>query len=352
MVANSPSERNIEVSVIVPAFRSPDRLKGCLEALAKQQTARNFEVVVVDDGSPETLEPVTAGFERSLSIRFLRLENNGGPASARNAGIRAAHGGVILFTDSDCRPQKGWLEAMASPFDDPEVGGVKGRYRTEQKDTWARLAQLEFEERYELLESAGDIDFIDTYSGGFRREDLLSVGGFDTSFPRADNEDVDLSFRVKGLGRRFRFVPGAVVLHRHREGFLGYAALKFSRGFWRMKVYRKHPGKAGKDSYTPLSLKLQLLLSACFLPALSTRRRGALWAGAWLATCAPLLRWAARNDPSLVPLIPFFALTRGLAIILGMIFGTANEMLTNPRNLYQTDSPETIDQTPSENRRS
>lgn len=364
----------IAVSVVVPVYNNPEGLTACLEALAVQQTARSFEVVVVDDASTVDLEPIRTAFTPRLSLQWHRLPRNSGPAAARNAGIQAARGELVLFTDGDCRPEPLWLDALARPFDDPAVRGAKGVYRTAQTDRVARLAQLEFEERYDLLATFPDIDFVDTYSGAFRRADLLAVGGFDTSFRRADNEDVDLSFRIKARGGRFVFVPTAVVWHRHREGWAGYARLKFGRGFWRMKVYRKHPHKAGRDTYTPWTLKAQLgLLGLAPLLAMGSwlrgpatpgqrRRRAEVgrhldsapglfgkalvdcgsepgrgrsgpvtwvfsWFAAWLITCLPLMKVAWRRDPWLMPWVPVFLLVRGVALVAGMLAGIGSGLL-------------------------
>ncbi|HOY65399.1 MAG TPA: glycosyltransferase [Candidatus Ozemobacteraceae bacterium] len=315
------------VSVVVPAFNRPAFLGECLEALVAQRTGHSWEVIVVDDGSAEDLRPVEQAFRTRLALTWIRLEVNGGPARARNAGIDAARGEIVLFTDADCRPEPGWIEAMTNPFDKAGVSGVKGVYRTAQTDLWARLAQLEFEERFELLSTAPDIDFVDTYSGGFRRADLVSVGGFDTQFPRADNEDVDLSFRIKELGGRFVFAPDAIVWHRHREGAWNYFRLKIGRGFWRMRVYRRHPGKAGRDSYTPATMKLQLALLV-LLPLLLPFRPGRrlaswAWPMLWLASCLPLARLSLRGSCALLPWVPILPLVRGIALLTGMARGIA-----------------------------
>ncbi|HOT29135.1 MAG TPA: glycosyltransferase [Candidatus Ozemobacteraceae bacterium] len=317
----------LQVSVVVPAFNRPETLAGCLEALAAQQTSRTWEVIVIDDGSSDNLSDVESRFKERIPLTWVRMPVNGGPARARNAGIGKARGEIVLFTDADCRPEPGWIDALSAPFDDPGVTGAKGVYKTAQTDLWAKLAQLEFEERFELLSGQPDIDFVDSYSGGFRRAALVAVGGFDTSFPRADNEDVDLSFRIKALGGRFVFVPGAVVWHTHREGAWRYFLLKIGRGYWRMRVYRRHPGKAGRDSYTPFSLKAQLVLLAV-LPVLllSPRYRRRLlpvWLISWVATCVSLARISLRRDPSLLPWTPVLPFVRGVALIIGMVKGIA-----------------------------
>ncbi|MCI5159223.1 MAG: glycosyltransferase, partial [Candidatus Electrothrix sp. AUS1_2] len=186
---------------------------------------------------------------------------NQGPATARNVGVSLAKGDLIFFTDADCVPDPDWLEEMSAPFERPEIAAVKGAYHTEQKDIIARFAQVEFEERFALLKQQESIDMVDTYSAGFRREIFLGLGGFDTRFPKADNEDTEFSYRMAEHGHTMVFTHRALVRHlNHPDSVLRYLRLKFSRGYWRLMVYRLHPERAIKDSYTPQTLKLQILV--------------------------------------------------------------------------------------------
>lgn len=310
----------IKCSVVIPVLDDLEGLSRCLEALAVQETGFSFEVIVVDDGSTVNLEPVRIRFQGALHLVWERFSENAGPATARNRGIERARGEIVLFTDADCRPEADWVQRLAEPFSDPTVRGAKGVYRTDQLDLWARLAQVEFSERYDCLREAGDIDFVDTYCGAFRREDLLAVRGFDTSFRKADNEDVDLSFRIKARGGRFVFVPLARVWHRHREGLIGYVRLKFGRGYWRMKVYGRHPEKAGRDSYTPWSLKLQLGLLALAPAVLLWRYLRRSWLLLWGISTVPLMWRALREEtPIVAGMVPAFTLARGIALCAGML---------------------------------
>jgi len=298
--------------------------------LKNQNSQRPFEIIVVDDGSSIDLSQVKESFKDSLDLKWIKLERNRGPAAARNAGVSVASGDLVFFTDADCIPDRDWIEELAKPFIDPQVVGAKGVYRSSQEDFWARLAQMEFEERYECLSSFGDIDFVDTYCGAFRRAKFLEVGGFDENFPKANNEDVDLAFRIKKRGGKFVFVPQARVWHKHREGMVNYLKLKFTRGFWRMKVYRKHPEKAGRDSYTPWTMKFQMLLLLLCPLASICRKYRRLWLIAWLTTCFPLMRITLSKDPVLIPLIPIFVFLRGFSLLAGML-----SEIISPVELYR-----------------
>ncbi|HNS10364.1 MAG TPA: glycosyltransferase [Candidatus Ozemobacteraceae bacterium] len=312
-------EKAIEVSVIIPAFNAATSICACLDALSTQKTDRKFEVIVVDDASTDDLSFITAQYAGRLRLQLLRLQTNSGPGAARNAGARVAAGEILLFTDSDCVPAPDWLEKMLAPMTDPGLTGVKGVYQTFQNDLWARLAQLEFEERYEKLASHGEIDFIDTYCGAYRKSVFLAAGGFNPELRQ--NEDVDLAFRIKKAGARFLFAPEARVAHTHREGWLAYARLKYWRGYWRMRIYRQHLQKAGNDTYTPWTLKVQLALLTLFPVALFSKQLRFYWKAIWLGTCIPLARLALPERPVLAILTPLFCLIRGLALLSGMAAG-------------------------------
>ncbi len=256
----------MRISVIVPVFNSEKTIGKCLDSLLNQAFPReDYEVIIVDDGSTDSTAQILKGY----SVKVI-TQTNRGPATARNVGAEEAKGEILLFTDADCVPSENWVEEMLKPFHDEEVKAVKGAYKTRQKSMVARFSQLEFEERFELLKKAPSIDMVDTYSAGYRKKGFIHMKGFDTSFPVANNEDTELSYRMSSQGHKMVFNPNAIVYHLgHSESLKKYAVLKFWRGYWRMVVYKRFPDKMIKDSYTPQTLKLQILflfLSAACLP--------------------------------------------------------------------------------------
>ena len=253
------------VSIIIPTFNGACRIGDCLDALLKQTAGRNAEILVVNDGSTDNTGDVV---ERISGVRVI-TQANAGPAAARNRGALEARGTIILFTDDDCVPMPHWLDAMLEPFDDPEVVGVKGVYRTHQKQLTARFVQIEYEDRYRLMAGLASIDFIDTYSAAFRRDRFLEMTGYDTSFPLACAEDIELSYRMSRRGWKMRFAPDAIVYHTHPDTLWRYLKKKYKFAFWRVLAVRKNPSKALKDSHTPQLMKLQLLFAPALLVAVA-----------------------------------------------------------------------------------
>src|SRR5437764_138198 len=110
-------------SVVIPTFNRQATLHQTLKAI-EAQDALSFEVIVVDDGSTDgTKEAVTSEFP---SVQYIQQENQG-PAAARNTGIRAVAGDIVVFTDDDCVPPPDWLSRLANGYARyPEVAGVGG----------------------------------------------------------------------------------------------------------------------------------------------------------------------------------------------------------------------------------
>jgi glycosyltransferase involved in cell wall biosynthesis len=323
--------KQIDFSVVVPVYNSERTLRFCLEALANQTIPKEkFEVIVVDDGSTDS----TSEIARKFDVRYI-FQKNQGPASARNFGADAAAGDIILFTDSDCIPDSDWLEEMVRPFSDKKVVAVKGAYKTRQTELVARFAQMEFEDRYDMLKKSTSIDMIATYSAAFRKDVFKRMGGFDCRFPMASNEDTELSYRMANAGYKMVFNPDAVVFHFHPSTLARYLKLKFWRGFWRMIVYRRYPNKAFKDSYTPNVLKIQTLIMAMSLVLsplfIYISNSLSLFLMLWsiiLITSVPFSIKTYKKDKLTGIFSPMIILLRSLSFALGSLFGLLNCLIS------------------------
>ena len=315
------------ISVIVPGYNVADTVEACLDSLLAQTAAReDYEVIFVDDGSTDGTPDIVRKYG---DVRLLILPANRGAAAARNLGLQEARGEIILFTDADCVPAPNWIEAMLKPFRDPAVVGSKGVYRTKQKGLVPRFAQLEYESRYDLMQRKQYIDFIDTYSAGYRRAVLAQAGGFDARF-RID-EDQELSFRLAREGHKMVFNPAAVVYHRHPATLRRYWKRKYQIGYWKAFVLRRHPQKAIEDSHTPQSLKAELawaylvLLAALASPLYPPLILAAALALAlFLVTALPFTLKALRRDFAVGVIAPLMLFVRALALGLGLAVGFLN----------------------------
>jgi cellulose synthase/poly-beta-1,6-N-acetylglucosamine synthase-like glycosyltransferase len=316
-------KETISYSVIIPAYNAGKTLPDTLIALKHQSVSPDdYEVIVVDDGSTDETAALAHRFGASCIS-----QPNRGPAAARNHGVRMAKGDIILFTDADCIPDWDWIRQMTLPFQNERTVGVKGAYRTRQTEFAARFAQYEFEDRYDLLKKVAAIDMVDTYSAAFRREVFITIGFFDESFPVANNEDTELSYRLCAAGYLLEFNPKALVYHLHPDSFAKYLRLKFKRGYWRMVVYRKYPKKAFKDSYTPVTIKLQTLTAALSLVAIffslafpKLLTVAVLLFLGIMASSAAFSIKTFKKDPAVGLMSPAVVLGRAMAFALGSLF--------------------------------
>ena len=205
------------ISVVIPTHDRPAALDACLAGLAAQSlpTGR-FEVFVVDDGGSVELADVVGRHEGSLHVSLIR-QPHGGPASARNAGAARAGGGALAFTDDDCVPDPGWLEAIAGAVERSPGCLVGGRTENAlAANLCSDASQSVTSYLYaEALRRTGELPFVASNNLALERGLFEALGGFDESFPDAAAEDRDLSARCRAHGGSLVYEPAALVRHAH-----------------------------------------------------------------------------------------------------------------------------------------
>ncbi|MEI4485371.1 glycosyltransferase [Frigidibacter sp. MR17.14] len=314
-----------DVSVILPLYNDRETLPAVLAALAAQRTARRVEVIVVDDGSTDGGPALVAAPVRLVT------QANAGPAAARNRGAEAAGGALLLFLDSDCVPPPDWIERMAAAVTG-RFDAVMGTIRAANDGVVPRLVQLEVEDRYRGMAAAtGGVDFIAAPACGVRAEVFRALGGFDARLRTA--EDVEFAYRLTAAGHRIAFTDRVPVAHAHQRTWGQFLRAKHQRALGRLRVFALFPAKMRRDSWTPLSLKLQFacvaLALALALPALALPPVGPLLVAALLASAValgwPLVRATARAERSLIGYGPglavgaAFVLLRAAVILLALV---------------------------------
>lgn len=177
----------MDASVIIPTKNRRLSLLRCLRALADQETARRFEVIVVDDGSSP---PIRAGDLPALPAARVISSGGVGPAGARNRGVEAAAAPFVLFTDDDTAPAPHWVEAACAFLEaHPDYLGVEGP-----------TLSPPFDPLYERSVENHHAGAYWTCNMGYRRDVFGRLGGFSDLFPKPHCEDLDLGFRALDLG--------------------------------------------------------------------------------------------------------------------------------------------------------
>jgi GT2 family glycosyltransferase len=224
-----------EVAVVVATYNRAGLLPRLVAALAAQRGIASYEVVIVDDCSPDDTASVLAGLagRSSIPLTVLRQERNAGPAAARNRGWRATTAPLVVFTDDDCVPQPDWLAAIVASLATADL--AQGRTRPDPEQ--ARL-QGPFSRTLDVPVMDG---FFQTCNIGYRREWLERLDGFDEEFRFPMGEDTDLAWRALENGADAVFVDGAVVHHDVRPSSALVQIKDSARWESVALIVRKHP---------------------------------------------------------------------------------------------------------------
>jgi GT2 family glycosyltransferase len=214
----------MELSVILVAWNSGKTLSECLASL-ERQTFKDFEVILVDNGSTDIDLNAILSHWNNLSLRIQRLEKNYGFAYANNVGVQLAKGKWIALLNTDAFPAKDWLENLItfaktrtdfSFFTSRQVQANSPQLLDGAGDelhisglAWRRYYN-QSAEKYGFQEK--EVFSACAAAALYRKEDFLAVGGFDEDY-FAYFEDVDLSFRLRLAGGKCLYVPTAIVHH-------------------------------------------------------------------------------------------------------------------------------------------
>jgi len=234
-------------SVVIPTFERPDTLFQVLDALGRQESPPDFEVVVVDDGSGGETPERLGAYRAAYPLRRFR-QDNAGPAAARNRGVREARGERILFLGDDTVPEPALLAVHARAHAEPRSfpAAVLG-YTTWPGDRRVspflhHINEYGLQFGYGLIEDPDEVPFNFFYTSNIsidRR--LLAENPFDTTFPSAAWEDIELAYRLEARGLKIRYNAKAVTRHYHPMNVDSFARRQYTVGKSGAIFYRKHP---------------------------------------------------------------------------------------------------------------
>ena len=257
----------IKVSIVIPAYNAARTITKTLEACVNQSYPKeNFEVIIADDGSTDT----TADIVKSFPVKYL-FQKNSGPATARNIGWRAAKGDIILFTDSDCVPEKEWITKMLAMFNAGDVAAVGGTYGNVNPEYIVSLC-IHHEILYRHSTLTEYVKYLGSFNLGIRKKVLEELNGFDESYKIACGEDADLTYRISYKDYKLRFSRGVEVGHHFPTSFFKFLKQQFWRGYWLMKIFRNHSKRLGNDGYSkfrdtiqpPMYLLILVMIPLCY----------------------------------------------------------------------------------------
>jgi glycosyltransferase involved in cell wall biosynthesis len=254
-------------SVIVPVFNRPQEAEELLLSLT-QQTFKNFEVLLIEDGSTISSQAVFEKFSARLSIQYF-LKPNTGPGPSRNYGFAKARGDYFVVFDSDCIIPEHYFET------------VDNYLKSDPLDSWGGPDRGH--ENFSPLQQAMGFTMSSVLTTGGIRGNKKHLGAFQ---PRSFNmgisrqvfeksggfrfdryaEDIEFSIRMRKFGFKVGLIPDAFVFHKRRTTLKQFFRQVSNFGRGRVHVGRAHPGEVKLTHWFPTFFALGLVLTVLAIP--------------------------------------------------------------------------------------
>ena len=233
----------MKYSFIIPVFNRPDEVDELLESLT-HQTLRDFEVVVVEDGSDVPCRDVVERYADRLQVHYYDKPNSG-PGQTRNYGVERAEGDYVLILDSDVVLPEGYLQAVdnelaATPCD--AFGGPDRAHASFSKMQKAiNYAMTSFFTTGGIRGGKKKMDkfYPRSFNMGVRRAVYHELGGFSAM---RFGEDIDFSTRLIRSGHVSRLFQSAWVWHKRRTDLRKFFKQVHNSGIARIHLTKRHPG--------------------------------------------------------------------------------------------------------------
>lgn len=246
----------MKYSIIVPVYNRPDEVDELLLSLT-QQTFKDMEVIIVEDGSSQPCENIVHRYAGKLQLRYYTKENSG-PGPTRNYGAERSQGDFLIFLDSDCVLPPDFLQAVDNELNRKECDAWGGPDRAHESFTPVQKAisysMTSFITTGGIRGGKKQMDrrfYPRSFNLGIRRSLYRQLGGFSAM---RFGEDIDLSLRIYKSGASCRLFPDAWVWHKRRTDFKKFFKQVHNSGIARINLMKRHPG----------SLKLVHLLPMIF----------------------------------------------------------------------------------------
>jgi len=317
----------IEVSVIVPVYNRPQELQALLGSFIGQQELSRTEMIVIDDGSTPSAEPLTQPYAGRLPLKYIWQQNQG-PGLARNAAAAVAKGKWLLFLDSDCELPKDYLQHLFSCISLENAPVLSGGPDIDRNDFTAIQKAINYSMTSPLTTGGirGATKSLDQYYP--RSFNMLvnksvfdEAGGF---APLRFGEDLDLSMRILKKGHHSSFEPSLAIYHRRRTSFSSFFKQVFNSGMARIVLNIRHRGTLKPVHLLPSLFTLLLLL----FPLLVYWMPGLLYLGIAGALALILHAYVRTNKLSVSLLSLVASIVQLTGYGLGLLYGWYKFILT------------------------
>ena len=242
----------MKYSIIVPVFNRPDEVDELLESLCHQEV-KDFEVIIVEDGSKKPCKDVCDKYAGILDLHYY-YKDNSGPGQSRNYGAERAKGEWLIVLDSDVVLPPDYMAAVNSAIlpspvtrhPSPSFAAFGGPDASHPSFTPIQKAisysMTSFFTTGGIRGGKGkklDKFFPRSYNMGIRREVYQELGGFTKM---RFGEDIDFSYRIVEAGYQTALIPEAWVWHKRRTDFRKFFRQVYNSGIARINLEKRHPG--------------------------------------------------------------------------------------------------------------
>ena len=235
----------MKYSIIVPVYNRPDEVEELLESLC-QQTLKDFEVLIVEDGSQRDCKSVTEKFIGRLDVKYF-MKPNSGPGQSRNYGAERANGEWLIILDSDVVLPEGYLAAVDSAISHQTSNIVAFGGPDAAHPSFSPVQKAISYSMTSFFTTGGirggkaklDQFYPRSYNMGIRRDVYLKLGGFSKM---RFGEDIDFSYRIVEAGYKPQLFPDAWVWHKRRTDFKKFFRQVYNSVIARINLEKRHPG--------------------------------------------------------------------------------------------------------------
>ena len=229
-------------SIIVPVYNRPDEVDELLQSLC-EQTVKDFEVLIVEDGSVKPCKDVCDKYASILDLHYYAKENSG-PGQSRNYGAERANGEYVIILDSDVVLPEGYMQAVADGTRDglSAWGGPDAAHESFTPVQKAiSYSMTSFFTTGGIRGGKAKLDkfFPCSYNMGILHDVYQQLGGFSKM---RFGEDIDFSYSIVEAGYQTRLIPEAWVWHKRRTDFRKFFRQVYNSGIARINLMKRHPG--------------------------------------------------------------------------------------------------------------
>ena len=257
-------------SVIIPVYNRPDEVDELLQSLVKQHF-KDFEVIVVEDGSSVPCLAVTEKYKAVLDLKYYQ-KSNSGPGQSRNYGAERSQGDFLIILDSDCILPESYFDEVEAELETAPADAFGGPDCAH--DSFTDIQKAINYSMTSFFTTGGirggkkkmDKFYPRSFNMGVRREVYQALGGFSKM---RFGEDIDFSIRIFAAGYKCRYFPGAWVYHKRRTNFVQFFRQVWHSGYARIILYQKYPESLKWVHCLPALFVVGLLgvcISAFFVP--------------------------------------------------------------------------------------